>query len=66
MPDPDALRQIYNACDPYKAATGQYYLDCGEEDNPFTPTVPWYAFNPIVRELQKFKSARTAQSKLAP
>lgn len=30
MSDPDALRQIYNACDPNEPATAQYYLDCGE------------------------------------
>ena len=24
----DVLRLIYNACDPYKAATSQYYYDC--------------------------------------
>ena len=41
------------------------YVNGGDEDNPFTPAEPWYAVNPIVRELQKFKSARTALSKLS-
>lgn len=26
----DALRQIYNACDPYAPATAEYYCDCAE------------------------------------
>ncbi len=25
----DILRHIYNACDPFKPATEEYYLDCG-------------------------------------
>lgn len=33
------------------------YVNGGEENNPFEPIEPWYAVNPIVRELQKFKSA---------
>ena len=33
------------------------YVNGGEENDPFAPVEPWYAVNPIVRELQKFKSA---------
>jgi len=35
----------------------------GGEDDPFAPVEPWYAANPIVRELQKFKAATSALSK---
>lgn len=38
------------------------YLNGGDED-PFAEEEPWYAVNPIVRELQKFKEAR---AKLSP
>lgn len=34
------------------------YLNGGDEENPFGLAEPWYAVNPIVRELQKFKSAK--------
>ncbi len=36
------------------------YVNGGSENNPFAPAEPWYAVNPIVRELQKFQSARKA------
>ena len=32
------------------------YINGGEENSPFALAEPWYAVNPIVRELQKFKS----------
>jgi len=35
------------------------YIDGGDAD-PFAEAEPWYAVNPIVRELQKFKAARGA------
>lgn len=34
------------------------YVNGGEETNPFDPVEQWYAVNPIVRELGKFKKAR--------
>lgn len=34
------------------------YINGGDED-PFASAEPWYAVNPIVRELQKFKAARS-------
>ncbi len=37
----------------------------GRGDDPFAPVEPWYAVNPIVRELKKFKAARAALSKIA-
>jgi hypothetical protein len=37
------------------------YLDDGG-DGPFAPAEPWYAVNPIVRELQRFKAAQNAPS----
>ena len=35
----------------------------GSKDDPFAPSEPWYAVNPIVRELEKFKAAVKALSK---
>jgi hypothetical protein len=37
------------------------YLNGGEED-AFSVAEPWYAVNPVVRELQKFKAAASALS----
>ncbi len=37
------------------------YINGGGED-PFASAEPWYAVNPIVRELQKFKAAASALS----
>jgi hypothetical protein len=39
------------------------YLNGGDED-PFAEEEPWYAVNPIVRELQKFKEARSGLSQV--
>lgn len=36
------------------------YLNGGTEEDPFSPMEPWYAVNPVVRELRKFKDARAA------
>lgn len=33
------------------------YINGGVEENPFDPAAPWYAVNPIVRELTQFKTA---------
>lgn len=41
------------------------YINGGEEHNAFTPAEPWYAVNPIVRELQKFKAAEVLLAKVA-
>jgi len=40
------------------------YINGGESD-PFASAEPWYAVNPIVRELQKFKAVTKALSKVA-
>jgi len=53
--DPDYLTMLENL-------SVLEYINGGEEDNPFTPAEPWYAVNPVVRELQKFKAARAALS----
>lgn len=39
------------------------YINGGAETNPFAPAEPWYAVNPIVRELQKFKAAADTLAK---
>ena len=39
------------------------YVNGGDED-PFAVAEPWYAVNPIVRQLRQFKAARTALSKV--
>jgi hypothetical protein len=33
------------------------YMDSDSEEDPFNPAVPWYAVNPIVRQLSPFKAA---------
>ena len=39
------------------------YMNGGSEDDPFSLAEPWYAVNPIVRELQKFKTAASTLAK---
>ncbi len=41
------------------------YINGGRSGNPFALT-PWYAVNPIVRELQQFKEAVSALSQVSP
>jgi hypothetical protein len=36
------------------------YINGGAEEDPFAPAEPWYAVNPIVAELQKFKEVKAA------
>jgi hypothetical protein len=50
--DPDHLAMLENL-------TALEYRNGGEERSPFAPAEPWYAVNPIVRELEKFKAARS-------
>lgn len=55
--DPDYLAMLENL-------SVLEYINGGEDD-PFADAEPWYAVNPIVRELQKFKSAVNALSKVS-
>ena len=41
------------------------YINGGDAGNPFAVAAPWYAVNPIVRELPQFKAAATAESKVS-
>jgi hypothetical protein len=41
------------------------YINGGEGEDPFAPAEPWYAVNPIVRELRKFKAAVSGLSKVS-
>lgn len=36
------------------------YINGGDDNDPFASATPWYAVNPIVRELPKFKAAQAA------
>ncbi len=36
------------------------YINGGVESDPFSPVEPWYAVNPIVRQLSQFKTALAA------
>ncbi len=36
------------------------YINGGDENDPFSPAAPWYAVNPIVRQLPQFKAAVSA------
>jgi hypothetical protein len=50
--DPDHLKMLENL-------TVLEYRNGSEHDrDPFAPAEPWYAVNPIVRELEKFKTTR--------
>ncbi|HYP25407.1 MAG TPA: hypothetical protein VE262_01700 [Blastocatellia bacterium] len=41
------------------------YIDGGDED-PFAVAEPWYAVNPIIRELKKFKAAQQPKTEEGP
>jgi hypothetical protein len=56
--DDDYLKMLENL------SVLEYINSVGGSD-PFAPAEPWYAVNPIVRELQKFKAAVSALSKVS-
>src|SRR5262249_46849524 len=51
--DPDYQEMLEEVCI-------MEYINGGEEEDPFNPAAPWYAVNPIVRELSPFKNALAA------
>jgi hypothetical protein len=54
--DPDFLAMLENL-------SVLEYINGGDGD-PFAAAEPWYAVNPIVRELGQFKAARSGLSKV--
>jgi hypothetical protein len=57
--DPDHLTMLENL-------TALEYRNGDDEGSPFAPAEPWYAVNPIVRELEKFKAARSRLAAIEP